>query len=63
MNFHQHVISFVIVKECEPSVLTRTESMADWYKMASTIYLQVIITMFGTAPTMQKVIEHNIEII
>ena len=30
-------------KECEPSVSNKTEALADWYKKASTIYLQTEI--------------------
>ena len=30
-------------KECEPSVVNKTEALADWYKKASTIYLQTEI--------------------
>jgi len=37
------VIEDLLLKECEPSVMTRTEALADWYKMASTIYLQAEI--------------------
>jgi len=37
------VIAELLTKECEPSVVTRTEALADWYKMASTIYLQTEI--------------------
>ena len=37
------VIVELLSKECEPSVVTRTEALADWYKMASTIYLQTEI--------------------
>jgi TANK-binding kinase 1 len=37
------VIVELLTKECEPSVTSRTEALADWYKMASTIYLQTEI--------------------
>ena len=37
------VIVELLNKECEPSVTSRTEALADWYKMASTIYLQTEI--------------------
>merc|ERR1712098_328744 len=37
------VIVELLVTECTPAVTTRTEALADWYKMASTIYLQTEI--------------------
>jgi TANK-binding kinase 1 len=37
------VLVSVLVAECTPSVTSRTEALADWYKMASTIYLQTEI--------------------
>ena len=33
----------LLTKECEPSVSNKTEALADWYKKASTIYLQTEI--------------------
>jgi len=33
----------LLKKECEPSVGNKTEALADWYKKASTIYLQTEI--------------------
>lgn len=37
------VLVAVLVSECQPGVTSRTEALADWYKMASTIYLQTEI--------------------
>ena len=36
-------IADLLTKECQPSVSLRTEALADWYKKASTIYLQTEI--------------------
>ena len=33
----------LLTKECSPSLALRTEALADWYKKASTIYLQTEI--------------------
>ena len=33
----------LLTKECQPSVSNKTEALADWYKKASTIYLQTEI--------------------
>ena len=33
----------ILNKECSPSVSNKTEALADWYKKASTIYLQTEI--------------------
>ena len=37
------MIVALLVSECTPSVTSRTDALADWYKMASTIYLQTEI--------------------
>ena len=37
------ILVALLVTECTPSITSRTEALADWYKMASTIYLQTEI--------------------
>ena len=38
-----NILQYCLFQECSPSVTTSTEALADWYKMASTIYLQTEI--------------------
>jgi len=37
------VVQELLTNECHPTITQKTEALADWYKMASTIYLQVEI--------------------
>ena len=37
------ILVALLVTECTPSITSRTEALADWYKMAGTIYLQTEI--------------------
>ena len=37
------ILVALLVNECTPSITSRTEALADWYKMAGTIYLQTEI--------------------